>query len=195
MFRARQRNQNIKPSRGSSEHGALDDYTGHTPMNLAWLPPVSSVDSQSSENGRPVFLKHNFPWSLVCSSILTAQYTSFSSESERKSLSSVWLFCDPMDCRPSLPGSSMCRIPQVRILEWVAIPFSRGFSQPRDRTQVSCIAGRLFTVWATSGTSYFPDSQSEKCFPIHSGLLHAELDVGFSIRHTQMRQTNKPLPS
>ena len=40
-------------------------------------------------------------------------------------------------------------IVQARILEWVAIPFSRGSSQPRDRTQVSCIAGRFFTSWAT----------------------------------------------
>ena len=38
---------------------------------------------------------------------------------------------------------------QARILEWVAFPFSRGSSQPRDRTQVSCIAGRFFTSWAT----------------------------------------------
>jgi len=38
---------------------------------------------------------------------------------------------------------------QARILEWVAVPFSRGSSQPRDPTQVSCIAGRLFTSWAT----------------------------------------------
>ena len=38
---------------------------------------------------------------------------------------------------------------QVRILEWVAFPFSRGFSQPRDWTQVSHIAGRFFTNWAT----------------------------------------------
>ena len=38
---------------------------------------------------------------------------------------------------------------QARILEWVAFPFSRGPSQPRDRTQVSCIAGRFFTSWAT----------------------------------------------
>ena len=39
---------------------------------------------------------------------------------------------------------------QARILEWVAIPFSSGSSQPRDGTCVSCIAGRFFTVWATS---------------------------------------------
>ena len=38
---------------------------------------------------------------------------------------------------------------QARILEWIAFPFSRGSSQPRDRTQVSHIAGRFFTNWAT----------------------------------------------
>ena len=45
-------------------------------------------------------------------------------------------FCDPMDC--SLPGSSVHGILQARILDWVAVPFSRGSSQLRDRTQVSC---------------------------------------------------------
>ena len=54
--------------------------------------------------------------------------------------------CDPMDY--SLPGSSVCEILQARTLEWVVIPFSRGPSQPRDQTQVSCIAGRFFTIWA-----------------------------------------------
>ena len=49
----------------------------------------------------------------------------------------------------SLPGSSVCGILQARILEWVAIPFFRGSSQPRYQTLVSCIAGRLFTLWAT----------------------------------------------
>ena len=38
---------------------------------------------------------------------------------------------------------------QARILEWLAVPFFRGYSQPRDGTQVSCIAGRFFTSWAT----------------------------------------------
>ena len=47
------------------------------------------------------------------------------------------------------PGSSVHRILQERILEWVAIPFSRGSSQPRDWTWVSCTAGGFFTVWAT----------------------------------------------
>ena len=49
--------------------------------------------------------------------------------------------CDPLDCRP--PGSSVYGILLARLLEWVAIPFSRGSSQPGDRTWVSCIAGRF----------------------------------------------------
>ena len=55
--------------------------------------------------------------------------------------------CDPMD--HSLPSFSVHGVFQARILEWVAISFSRGSSPPRDRTQVSSIAGRCFTLWAT----------------------------------------------
>ena len=54
--------------------------------------------------------------------------------------------CDPMDC--SLPGSSVHEILQARILEWVAIPFSRASSWPRDQIWISGITGRFFTVWA-----------------------------------------------
>ena len=50
--------------------------------------------------------------------------------------------CEPMDY-------TVHGILQARILEWVAFSFSRGSSQPRDRTQVSCIVGRFFTSWAT----------------------------------------------
>ena len=55
--------------------------------------------------------------------------------------------CDPMDCNP--PGSSVHGILQSRILEWVVISFCRGSSQPKDQTQVSCIAGGFFTSWVT----------------------------------------------
>ena len=54
---------------------------------------------------------------------------------------------DPMDC--SLPGSSVHGIFQAIVLEWIAISVSRGSSQPRDRTRVSHIVDRRFTVWAT----------------------------------------------
>ena len=56
-------------------------------------------------------------------------------------------FWDPMDC--SLPGLSVHGIFQARRLEWVAAPFSRGSSWPRDRTWVSHVAGRFFTIWTT----------------------------------------------
>ena len=56
---------------------------------------------------------------------------------------SLW----PVDCSP--PGSSVHGVRQARILEWVAMPSSRESSQPRDRTQVSCIAGGFFIIWAS----------------------------------------------
>ena len=62
-------------------------------------------------------------------------------------ITSVVSLCDPMGC--SLPGSSVHGILQARRLEWDAVSFSRGSSRPRNRTQVSCIAGRFFTNQAT----------------------------------------------
>ena len=56
-----------------------------------------------------------------------------------KSLQSCPTLCDPIDGSP--PGSAIPGIPQVRILEWVAIPFSRESSQHRDRSLVSYVAG------------------------------------------------------
>ena len=61
------------------------------------------------------------------------------------------ILCDFMDY--NLPASSVCGILQERILEWVAIPYSRGSSQPKDQTWTSCIADRFFfTFWATRET-------------------------------------------
>ena len=55
--------------------------------------------------------------------------------------------CDPVDY--NLSGSSVHGIFQARVLQWIAISFSRGSSQPRNQSRVSCIAGRCFTIWAT----------------------------------------------
>ena len=63
------------------------------------------------------------------------------SESESEALSHVWTLCNTMGC--SQPGSFVHGIFQARILEWVAIFFSRGSSPPRDGTQVSCIGRRI----------------------------------------------------
>ena len=54
-----------------------------------------------------------------------------------QSLQSCLTLCNPMDCSP--PGSSVHGILQARILEWVAMPSSRGSSQPRERTRISCL--------------------------------------------------------
>ena len=60
---------------------------------------------------------------------------------------SCLILCDPMDCSP--PGSPDHGILQARILEWVAIPSSRGSSWPSDWPLVSCIADGSVTIWAT----------------------------------------------
>ena len=89
-----------------------------------------------------------------------------------------------MNC--SLPGSSIHGIIQARILELVAIPFSRGSSQPRDQTLIFYIAGRFFTLWVTREIKLASSSIGPKngktlntklvfdllspCFSIHSGL-------------------------
>ena len=71
-------------------------------------------------------------------------------ESEMLITQSCPTLWDPMDCNPS--GSSAYGILQARILEWIAIPFSRGYSWPRDRTHISCspcMAGKFFITSAT----------------------------------------------
>ena len=70
----------------------------------------------------------------------------------------LWLPC-PMDCSP--PGSSVHRIPQARILEWVAILFFRGSSRSRNRTHVSCSAGMFFTTEPPGKPMHIYLSQSE----------------------------------
>ena len=78
---------------------------------------------------------------------------------------------------------------QARILEWVAFPFSRGSSQPRDRTQVSHIAGRFFTSWATREAHYYKASHQipqvgahhfEDLNPLYLSLPDKAIDLFFS---------------
>ena len=87
-----------------------------------------------------------FSWSLKSLGMMTSAMklkdtcSLEESENENEVAQSCPTLCDPVDCSP--PGSSIHGILQARILEWVAIFFSRGSSQPRYRTQVSHIAGR-----------------------------------------------------
>ena len=80
-----------------------------------------------------------------------------------ESLQSCPTLCNSVSCSP--PGPSVHEILQARRLEWVTISFSRGSSQPRDRTWVSLIAGRFFAVWATR----------ESCTYISWTLRHCQL--------------------
>ena len=72
----------------------------------------------------------------------------------------------------SLPGSSVHGILQARILEWVAVLFFRGSSQPRDQTQVSRIAGGFFTVWAPreAHKQHLIQQRKIKAFLLRSGI-------------------------
>ena len=81
---------------------------------------------------------------LICLTILQRSFTLQWKEEEVAQ--SCLTLCDPVDC--SLRGSSIHGIFQAIVLEWVAISVSRGSSRPRDRTQVSCIADRRFSLWA-----------------------------------------------
>ena len=96
-------------------------------------------------------------WALQGNAVNQASETMFPSKvfwlwqlyfstSESEIVQSCLTLCDPMDC--SLRGSSVHGVFQARILEWGAISFSRGSSQPRDRTLVSRIVCRRVTVWA-----------------------------------------------
>ena len=143
---------------GSSVHGILQDRT------LEWVAmPFSMGSSQSrdrtwvsctadrlftigvtivgrdtnwySHYGKQYEVLHNFKMKLLYDPEITLKV---------KVAQSCPTLCNPMDY--SLPGSSVHGILQARILEWVAIPLSRGSCQPRDQTQVSHIAGRLF-IW------------------------------------------------
>ena len=82
---------------------------------------------------------------------------------------------DPVDCSP--PSFSVHGIFQARIMKWVAIPFSKESSWPRNRTQASCTAGKFFTIWATRETwwnywgiilKFLRHSWANKwCFPVN----------------------------
>ena len=98
-----------------------------------WLNKCANVKSWAPSTrcaGSTLTLGNSYVYLNVCVS-----------EVKWKSLGHVWLFVTPW--------TIVHRILQYRILEWVALPFFRGSSQPRDWTQVSRITGGFFTIWAT----------------------------------------------
>ena len=100
---------------------------------------------QTTTTKKSVYNQQTCPIRIAESSLLATQFLA------------TQTLCDPMDC--SLLGFSAQGIFQARTLEWVAISFPRESSQPRDQTQVSHIAGRLLTIWATREPLKVPSVQ------------------------------------
>ena len=99
-------------------------------------------------------------WNLESIAFVLKVVSSPFSNSEWKAKVLVPQYCltlQVLDCSPS--GSSVHGILQARILEWIAIPFSKGSSWPMDQTWVSCIAGRFFIIWAAREALSTSDSR------------------------------------
>ena len=104
---------------------------------------------------RGVLLKSSQIMSFFSPQLTESRPTSSQWSMYAKSLQSRPTLCNPMDC--SLPGSSAHGILQARVLEWVAMPSSRGSSLPRDQTQVSwvpCIGRKVLYHWCHLGSPY-----------------------------------------
>ena len=128
---------NCSPS-GSSVHGVFQT------RRLEWLTICFSLGSSQTRDQTWVScIAVRFFTNWATGKVLWCiiKYVS-------KVAQSCLTLCDPMDF--SVPGSSVHGILQTRILEWVAISFSRGSSWPRDWIRVSSIADRRSTIWATS---------------------------------------------
>ena len=116
----------------------------HHPLGFnwsgSWVPGEFKFCKTSQESFRLVFtIEAELGIVVFAGASLVAQMVK---KEKTKVAQSCQNLCNPMDY-------TVYGILQARILKWVAIPFSRGSSQPRDRTQVSHIAGRFFTSWAT----------------------------------------------
>ena len=118
------------------------------------------------EIGIQTLVKFYCLYNWFVASLLTSLSLCFITD-EVKSFSRVWLFVTPWTVACQAPLSM--GLLQATVLEWIAISFSRGSCQPRDRTQVSHILDRCFTVWATREVCNPNklrdpwDSVSEKC--------------------------------
>ena len=114
----------------STALGPLLGCWGRPPASRVRVLPTPAPNLECSPRDPQLRLEMHRPQEPVCM--------------RAKSLQSCPTLCDPMDHSP--PGSSVHGILQVRILQGVAVPSSRGTSRPRDRTRISCVAGRFFST-------------------------------------------------
>ena len=135
-------------------YGSFYKFYGHDPLLTPFPAPLPSLENMGGNwksqgfNCGLVFLETT-PIQKPCTENLLSRTKDVphGSVCHTQLLQSCLTLCDPMDSSP--PGSSVHGILQARILEWFSMTASRGSSQPRDWTWVSCIAGRFFTIWAT----------------------------------------------
>ena len=136
------------------------EIPGLISFRMDWLENILLLTSYFSllRSNKIAYCKSSTMVKFICTLYTWQQFCNTGKESE------VAQPCptlgNPVACSP--PGSSVHGILQARILEWVAISFSRESSQPRDQTQVSLIAGRCFNLWATWEAPIIPILQLRK---------------------------------
>ena len=138
-------------------------------------PPSMGFSRQEYWSGLPFPSPGNFP-TQGSNPGLPRKSSVLKSESEVAQ--SCPTLCEPIDY--SLPGSSVHGISQAIVLEWIAISFSRGSSQPRARTVVSCFVDGSVTVWATKERrSYLSNLAEDNLQPsLNNGEMGPSLDNG-----------------
>ena len=117
----------------------FNPWVGKIPWRRKWQPCPVFLPGES--HGRRSLVGYS-PWGSTDLDTIERRHYHFTAAAAAKSLQSCPTLCDPVDC--NLLGSSVHGILQARMLEWIAISFSRGSSQPRDWTQVSRIVSRCF---------------------------------------------------
>ena len=161
LSRAGERFPRSREKEGSASPG--HDDTGHVrPSPQTAPPPYTDGNGLLKKTGvwkinlkRYILLYSN----MLCCCLVTHSYPTL---------------CNPVDCSP--PGFSVHGDSPARILEWVAMPSSRGSSQPRDWTHISHIAGSFFTSWAT-----------REAFYVHSNTILNSQDIRSNLNvHQQM---------
>ena len=133
------------------------------PLNVVYEGGGGAKEECKSRGSAGALLSGSAPF---CSSVLNVLVMSDS--------------CDPMGCSPP---PSVHGVYQAAILEWVIISFSRGSSWPRDRTQVSHIADRFFSVWATREALLL-----WRYFSIFTGLCNYQHNLNLKHFHHQRRK-------
>ena len=119
---------------------------------------------------RLVYLSALIGFNFVLVLLFLSSYSFFLLKVKVKVAQSSLTLCNPMDY-------TVHGILQARILDWVAFHFSRGSSQPRDQTQVSCIAGGFFTSWTTREALLLIEVNAS-CAHLSSKVFHFEVKVG-----------------